>query len=376
MQLVWKARFFDITGYSAAARGYVLSLDRIGANVKVILEGKGTPQAIPGKAVDRICRLAGKPFERPSNTIFIRQSIPDKFERYGSFSMGITAWEADKVHPLWRDWCNAMDAVGVPSSMNLGAFTGGGVHKPVELIRYGVDEYFIRPGEYQDPFYGKKVPPFKFLSVFDWIYRKGYDLLVRAFWEEFARGDGVCLVVKTGSGRPFVGARENIMSDMRRLKEAYRPGWDSAPVIFFTGDTHPASMVNLYRSCNCFVLPSRGEGLGLPLLEAGSLGMPVIATGWGGQSDFLDSENSFPVEYEMDRVPYQRHCPYYGPDQRWATPSVKDLRKKMRWVLENYRASTEKGEKLRDRVLSEYTWQNAAMNAVDVISRLGGREIV
>ena len=259
--------------------------------------------------------------------------------------------------------------------MNVEAFAGAGVVKPVELLRYGVDQRFLNPGKLRYFFSGKKMPPFKFLSVFDWIYRKGYHILIRAFWEEFTRRDGVCLVIKTGFGRPQV-TRKKILEEIGRLKNLLNPCKDRAPIYLLTGEVPPEDMVNLYRSSQCFVLPSRGEGAGLPFLEAGSLGMPVIATGWGGQTDFLGPENSFPVNYSLTPVPVQGHCPYYQPDQLWACPDVSDLRKKMRWVVENYNMSLERGRRLRELVLSNYTWEKAAQDVVKSLARLTGERIV
>lgn len=375
MQVVWKAGFFDITGYGTVARGYVLSLDLMGVNLRLIPDRKGSPGKIPAETVDRIRRLAERSADCPSRTVFVSQSIPDHFERKGFFSMGVTAWETDRVHHLWKDWSNDMDAIGVPSRMNVEAFAGAGIVKPVELLRYGVDHYFLNPGKHQDVFAGKKIPPFKFLSVFDWIYRKGYDVLIQAFKEEFTRKDEVCLVIKTGFGRPRV-TRKKILGEMRRLKELLNPCEDSAPIYLLTGEMPREDLSKLYRSCHCFVLPSRGEGVGLPLLEAGSIGMPVIATGWGGQADFLHLDNGFPVEYRMVPVPVQSHCPYYTPDQMWAEPSVLDLRKKMRWVLENNNSSLERGRKLQSLIRSQYTWEKAALEVVEAIGRLTGCAIL
>ncbi|MFZ5595898.1 MAG: glycosyltransferase family 4 protein [Bacillota bacterium] len=373
MQVVWKGPFFDITGYGAVARGYVDSLDRMGVNIRVIIERRGFPGLIPAGLRERIYRLAQRPAEKPSRTVFIRHSIPDRFERMGSFSMGVTAWETDRIHPLWRDWCNAMDAVGVPSRMNVESFIAGGLNRPVELLRYGIDQSFLNPGAvHDDPLAGRNAPPFRFLSVFDWVYRKGYDVLFRAFWEEFNRGDGVCLVIKTGHGSFNAGTGESILGEMKRLGEKIGPRGNAAPVFFFAGNTDTESLIRLYKSCHCFVLPSRGEGAGLPLLEAGALGMPVISTGWGGQTDFLDEDNSFPVEYTLSPVPIQRHCPYYQPDQLWAEPDPDDLRKKMRWVLENHRLSLERGSRLRDFILSRYTWDRAAGDVIDAVRKVAG----
>ncbi|MFZ5647347.1 MAG: glycosyltransferase family 4 protein [Bacillota bacterium] len=375
MQIVWKAAFFDITGYGSAARGYALSLDRLGVNIRLIPAGKGSPKKIAPEAGENVLRLMERPPDPVSETIFVRQSIPNLFEREGFFSIGVTAWETTGIHRLWRDWCNTMDAVGVPSRMNVWAFARSGVYKPVELLRYGVDDLFISPGEYRDPLKGLKTPPFRFLSIFEWIHRKGYDVLIRAFLEEFSSDDGVCLVIKTG----FDGSRafnKKVSGDMRRLNNMYGPRGYSPPVFLLSEEMTPAEMLNLYRSCQCFVLPSRGEGAGLPFLEAGSLGMPVISTGWGGQTDFLDNNNSFPVEFHLTPVTAQSHCPYYLPDQKWAEPSVADLKAKMRWVLENYGLALERGSLLRSLVRSEYTWEKAALDVVAALERLTGRIVL
>lgn len=90
----------------------------------------------------------------------------------------------------------------------------------------------------------------------------------------------------------------------------------------------------LYRACDCFVLPSRGEGTwqdfipfhsccsfldffvllaltflipynvgwGRPHVEAMSMGLPIIATNWSGPTEYMTEENSFPLRIEEDLV--------------------------------------------------------------------------
>ena len=43
-----------------------------------------------------------------------------------------------------------------------------------------------------------------------------------------------------------------------------------------------AVLRNLYAAADAFVLPTRGEGWGLPIAEAMAMAMPVIATNWSG----------------------------------------------------------------------------------------------
>ena len=62
------------------------------------------------------------------------------------------------------------------------------------------------------------------------------------------------------------------------------------------------------------LLVFRGEGIGYPMLEAGKRGLPVIATAWGGQLDFLNKKNSYLIPYHLVPVKQQSHyhaCGYF-----------------------------------------------------------------
>jgi glycosyltransferase involved in cell wall biosynthesis len=46
-----------------------------------------------------------------------------------------------------------------------------------------------------------------------------------------------------------------------------------------------------------FVLASHGEGWGRPIAEAMAMEVPVIATNWSGQTDYMNSKNRWLVLY-------------------------------------------------------------------------------
>ena len=48
---------------------------------------------------------------------------------------------------------------------------------------------------------------------------------------------------------------------------------------------------------------THGEGFGRPLAEATCCDLPVIATGWSGQMDFLNPKQSTLIEGELKPVP-------------------------------------------------------------------------
>ncbi|MDA8263607.1 MAG: glycosyltransferase, partial [Actinomycetota bacterium] len=56
-----------------------------------------------------------------------------------------------------------------------------------------------------------------------------------------------------------------------------------------------AQLAMLYLEADAFVLPSRGEGFGMPFLEALAHGMIVIAPERGGHRDFCRPDNSLLV---------------------------------------------------------------------------------
>jgi phosphatidylinositol alpha-1,6-mannosyltransferase len=65
--------------------------------------------------------------------------------------------------------------------------------------------------------------------------------------------------------------------DDRARLQAKAAGLGMADRVLFTGFTSEATLMELYRRCAAFAMPSRGEGFGLVYLEAMRAGKPVLA---------------------------------------------------------------------------------------------------
>lgn len=68
----------------------------------------------------------------------------------------------------------------------------------------------------------------------------------------------------------------------------------------YVSSQHLAQSVfpRLYKSADAFVLPTRGEGWGLPIAEAMAMSLPVLATNWSGPTAYLDSSVGYPLGVE------------------------------------------------------------------------------
>jgi len=210
------------------------------------------------------------------------------FSNSGRYRIGYTTCEVDGIPENWVRVLNEMDEVWTTSKFTKWAFKRSGVKKPIYIIPEGVDpNYFhlnIEPFNYKEligpdgqpyAFEGK----FKFISNFAWGRRKGVEELFKAFRQEFSEDEDVCLILKVLPSY----AGEKILESAEKLY--YRKG--AAPIFIYDIEMKRWELPRFYAMGDVFVLPTHGEGFGLPMCEALAMGLPVIATGYSAQLDFL-----------------------------------------------------------------------------------------
>jgi glycosyltransferase involved in cell wall biosynthesis len=133
---------------------------------------------------------------------------------------------------------------------------------------------------------------------------------IAAFTRAFGPGDGAALVVKT------------LRSDADPA--AHRAVLDAAaahPHVHVVDRDLPAAEKNaLIGLLDCLVSLHRSEGFGLALAEAALLGVPVVATDYGGTRDFLTPFNAWLVDHRPTRIG-PGNDPYPA-DGEWAEPDL------------------------------------------------------
>lgn len=104
-------------------------------------------------------------------------------------------------------------------------------------------------------------------------------------------------------------------------------------------------MHDFLHDIDCFVFPTRGEGFGLPPLEAMATGLPVIATNWSGPEDFMLPNHSYPLEYRLVKLDIPCRNPDYRYNGFWAEPNIDHLQALMRECYEKWTDAMLKGDK-------------------------------
>ena len=123
-----------------------------------------------------------------------------------------------------------------------------------------------------------------------------------------------------------------------------------------------------FSACFDIVLsPHRSEGFGLPLAEAMAAAVPVIATGYSGNLDFMNSGNARLIPFALIRID-DVDGPYTGlekdPDQVWADPDLDALSAAIRELVESHALREALGKAGREAVrrLSE-PWRAESLAA-------------
>jgi glycosyltransferase involved in cell wall biosynthesis len=349
------AAVYGGTGYSTESWAEAVGLADCQVPLKVIPLGpqEDTHRMLPSEVRNRLDDLQRQKLDVARSVIY-QCTTADAFnlQFYARSRIGRTTFETDRLPEGWAAQCNGMDEVWVPSEFNARTFASAGVDpRKLRVMPIGVDAELFRPGTEPLPWPSHG---FRFLSNFDWVDRKGAKILLRAYLAEFKSDEDVCLVLKLAQhGNPSADAEAFLTHFMER--EAGLKLEDAPPILLVKGFIPHIEMPRLYASADAFVLPSHGEGFGIPYLEALSSGLPVIATRWSGQLDFLHDGNSFLIDIE-GLVPASPEVEFYAGHQ-WAQPSIAHLRELMRAVYRDRAESRRRAAVGRREVIERWDWK-------------------
>lgn len=362
LSVILSGPFLSYSGFSKMNRELAIGLSKRGVTVKTdICDNRVEIDDNTKEIIERMSKVTVK-----SKTPKIYSMTMPSIISNDGHRILYTMMESSKgLHKDYAEKMNLASEIWVPTTHMTDLMQNAGVCSPVHVIPLGVNADIFSSRSGIMPL-TKNARNFRFLSVSWWGPRKGFDILIKAFVNEFKEDEDVCLIISSRSqdNKPSSKIVEEIKSIISATGVERHP-----PVILHSKITTDQELASLYNACDAFVLASRGEGFSLPIVEAASCGLPVISTNCTAQETYLDDSNAYlldPEGYEKANPQDGRAsnvgkwCKYYE-NQLFPVFGGKSIRKLgslMREAYTNRAESQVKAEKLRDKVRSSMTWNN------------------
>lgn len=332
-------------GYGIANWRWLTHLKRLG--VEVYFDGTW----IPKKGTfewsilnDEEKEIAETPFKLCR--IGIIETTPFDFNRIKTkLKIANTMSESSEVSGSWLKNLNSMDMIVVPNQWNKESFERSGVNVPIRIIPHGTwTEMF--------PYYERKKQDIFTFGIVGYLNeRKGVFDVIKAFSSEFSPEEPVRLYLKS-SNKDF----------------GYYSNFSDPRITCDIKHLTPQELRDLYYSFDCFVFPSKAEGIGQPPREAMSTGLPVILTRYSGLEEIADLTYAFPLEpTKLIRGANPQNVEQIG---NWAEIDIQELMYQMRYVYEHQDLARLKG-KIASRKINQYhSWPVCAQKMIDLLQEL------
>lgn len=273
--------------------------------------------------------------------VSIQLQLPNEWNTsLAEVNVGMTAGvETDRCNPRWIDSINNMHRLIVPSAHVKKCFDNTGkVNIPSQII----------PESYPDSwgdFFDKSIDAssielsthFNFLILGQLTGNNAYNDRKNTFFtikwlcETFKNDKDVGIVIKTNAGRNTKLDRKNVISLMNQLIGECRKG-PYPRIHLIHGDMSDEEIYSLYKNnkIKALIAATRGEGYGLPILEAAVCGIPVIATSWSGHMDFMSKGKFIELNYSLEDIhPSRVDGNIFTNGMKWAFPLEDDFKKKV-----------------------------------------------
>jgi len=281
----------------------------------------------------------------------------------------IQPWEFGSLPVGWVSAIRAVAAQAwVPTRWLAERYIESGI--PPSLVRVvpnGVDTGLYRPEGKRFCF--AKPARFRFLFVGGTIWRKGIDGLIDTYLGSFGPKDDVCLVIKSFGGTSFY-RNSNLDARIRALADDP----DAPKIELIEEELDEEAMAQLYRSCDVLIHPYRGEGFGLPVAEAMASGLPVVVTGAGATSDFVDADCGWLLG--AARRPLggvEGAGPAAGRGYWYLEPNWSELRDLLRALPGLGDELARRGRRGAERIRNSFTWDHAVKAAEEALGGLVGQ---
>jgi glycosyltransferase involved in cell wall biosynthesis len=319
-------------------------------------------EEIPFEDQDVLLAAAARSEPDDINICFV--SIPLQNHFRGT-NIQWVVFESTRVPPNIMSTMLTADVVWVPSTWGQEVLIKNGLDPTrCDVVPEGVDTDQFHPW----------YPPaddgvFRYLLTGKYERRKSVTETIDAWAQVFGNDSSVELSIKTNH---IMNHEENKQKIIEHVH-----GHGLTNVNIWYGNVPSLELITLYQRHNVFVLPTKGEGWGLPLIEAAAVGLPIVTTMWSGNTEYLNPiQNSVvPVEYDMVPVdcPEYQYC-YPTEDHdwgMWAQPRPQSIVQALLYVRDFYQDLKTNAVANSDVIRRDFSWTQCANTAMMMLQQRG-----
>ena len=261
-------------------------------------------------------------------------------------------FENSTLPDAWLETWRRFDELWIPSEWGRAVLIAHGFDPAhVIVMPEGVDTGTFFP----NPIAHEK---FRFLMVGKYEGRKSVDETLGAFRQAFLPGD---LSVELWLKCDYFGRPER--TELLRSKVQ-----DDPRIKLISGDFDAAGIAEIYNSVDAFVFPSKAEGFGLPGLEAMACGLPIMATFYSGQTQYLNDfpDAVLPIDYTLMPLSDPDYQSLYGTLYdgqsmgHWAVPDLSSIASGMIRLKDSIVDWREKARHVVGQLQLRYDWLSIA----------------
>ena len=256
---------------------------------------------------------------------FEPHSFAALFENYpdlkGKYVVAYCVWEASELPASYSQAIRHVQEIWTCSHYCFGVFRRH--HPQVHYVPHVIERETNYSDEHRESI-RKRVSydpgNFYFLTITKlWDLRKNTRALVHAFQRQRSAMPKARLIIKAGP--------EDV------VEQSPQDG-----LIVLHENLTETQINALYALADVYVSPHHSEGWGLTLSDAMLFEKPTIATGYSGNCEFMNADNSWLLDFMVDYIKPEDCFYLFDSSMKWAYPSVEDLEQKLLSLYENRQA--------------------------------------
>lgn len=354
MNIKYTSVFADHTGYGEAARQTITALNSVGVGLTTEIVSFVPDKLKSGLGVDLALANNKRKIDYDIKILELTPEWGASYLEPSKYNILYCFWEVMGVKPEWVELCNKFNRVWTTSNIYAQTFKDCGVTVPIDVIPQPIN-ITLEPKHYQK-LHIQGHNGVLFYSIFQWTERKNPEMLIKTYLETFSGRGNVTLLLKTyrddfsESERKFIYMK--IEEWKRELNLRHYPR-----IVLFLNNMSGDEIKQLHATGDIYVSAHRGEGWGLPQMEAMLFGNPIISTNFGGIHEHLNDTNAYLLPYDLTPVFGMGHIFWYDDTMKWASVNKGSLAMAMQRAFFNREEAKNKGKLAENLIKQKFNYQ-------------------